>query len=112
MIMELTLPLTSHSNTRCKGTFGSFTIKQIRTNAAPLGCSVFLARLSLATSETWPKINHHWPECEAKRRILKLASASEGLGGQRRRCICRLQGSASTLGYRQNKTMAGRSTEI
>src|SRR5216117_685984 len=68
IIRMQTLVLTSHSNTRCKGMFDSFMIKQIRTNDARHDYLAFLARLSPAISETCPKIKHHWPKSEAGRR--------------------------------------------
>src|SRR5258707_7479686 len=66
IIRMLTLVLTSHSNTRCKGMFDSFIIKQIRTKDTRHDYSVFLARLSPAISETCIKIKHHWFKSEAR----------------------------------------------
>src|SRR5918996_4668488 len=68
IIRTLTLLLTSHLNARCKGMFGSFTIKQIKTNGARHDYLAFLARLSPAISEPCLKIKHHWSKSEAKRR--------------------------------------------
>src|SRR5262245_19591135 len=68
IIRMLTWVMTSHSNTRCNAMFDSFMIKQIRTNDARHDYSVFLVRLSLATSETCSKIKHHWSKSEATRR--------------------------------------------
>src|SRR4029077_12698025 len=68
IIRTLTLVLTSHSNTQCKGMFDSFIIKQIRTKDARHDYSVFLARLSPAISETCLKRRHHWSKSEARRR--------------------------------------------
>src|SRR5258707_11473027 len=64
----LTRVLTFHLNTRCKGTFDSFMIKQIKTSGARHDYSVFLARLSPAISETCSKIKHHWSKSDARRR--------------------------------------------
>src|SRR5438552_4129183 len=68
IIRMLTLVLTSHSNTRCKGMFDSFTVKQIRTKDARHDYSVFLARLCPAISAACLKIKHDWSKSEAYRR--------------------------------------------
>src|SRR5262249_18062239 len=67
IIRMLTLVMTCHSNTRRKGMFDSFMIKQITIKDARHDYLVFLARLSPAISETCPKIKHHWPKSEARR---------------------------------------------
>src|SRR5262249_34131087 len=67
IIRNLMLLLISHSNMRCKSTFGSFMIKQIETNDARHDYSVFLDRLFPAISARCPKIRHHWPNSEASR---------------------------------------------
>src|SRR5262245_33436367 len=66
-IRMLRLVPTSHSNTRCKSTFGSFMIKRIGTNDARPVYSVFLARLSPGISARCPKIKHHRSKSEARR---------------------------------------------
>src|SRR5215471_6182455 len=72
----LTVLQTFHSSTRCKGTFDSFMIKQIRTNDARHDYSVFLARLSPAISGTCTKMKHRWSKSDANRRNNEVLSLS------------------------------------
>src|SRR5262245_33745181 len=59
--------LISHSNRRCKSTFGSFTNKRIGTSDARRVYSVSLARRLPAISARCPKIKHIWSKSEARR---------------------------------------------
>src|SRR6516165_8543411 len=72
IIRKVTLALTSHSNTRCKGMFDLFMIEPIRTNDAQRDCSAFLVLLSPAICGICPKIKHRWSKSEAMRRNIEV----------------------------------------